>query len=514
MTALRIKQFGWLSLFCWLVISTSNWVVVSAGSQDKARTWVNSALEVMGGKARLSALKSLKIEGLGYRNHLADSEHPEGPWVPDFMQITELRDLEGRRLHRVSTIQFPGNDLGTTTLINAGGVGLTVSALNGNAFPARTAPTQDQWIVQSPERALLAAFEAPDLRAESDTVTQSVPHHVVAFTWEKMPVRIFINSYNSLPTAVEIVRDYPYDIGSGAWGDVTTRVVFSNWDLKPGGIHYPLQWDTAWNGLPWQSFTITKLSFNPVLQDDAFSIPEDARKAFAPRTIDELPLGSPDRPAREIAPHVIQIPGNWYTTLVAQSDGIVIVEAPISNGYSARVIAEAQRRYPNLPIKAAITTTNYWWHFGGIREYVSRGIPVYVLDLNKPILERVLAAPRRSHPDQLARDPKAAKFRVVSSRIVIGTGSNRLELYPVRAGAAQMMMVYFPEHKLLYTSEMAQPLGPGGSFLYPHDLSSLIEEVKQDKLIVDTVIGMHMSPTPWAKVVEAVATASAPTTSH
>ena len=73
---------------------------------------------------------------------------------------------------------------------------------------------------------------------------QSVPHHIVRFTWKGRPVRVFFNGYTSLPTAVEWTSAYPDDMFWSTRGNVTTRVYYSAWWLMPGGIHYPHQWDT------------------------------------------------------------------------------------------------------------------------------------------------------------------------------------------------------------------------------------------------------------------------------
>ena len=121
------------------------------------------------------------------------------------------------------------------------------------------------------------------------------------------------------------------------------------------------------------------------------------------------------RPAAELAPGIIQIPGNFNVTLVKQTDGIVIIEAPISSGYSDKVIAEAKKRFPDLPVKAVISTSDSWPHIGGVREYVARNIPIYALDLNQPILDRIVAAPHHTNPDALER--KVSKnFLVFTSR--------------------------------------------------------------------------------------------------
>jgi hypothetical protein len=41
-------------------------------------------------------------------------------------------------------------------------------------------------------------------------------------------------------------------------------------------------------------------------------------------------------------------------------------------------------------------------------------------------------------------------LRAVSAKTTIGSGANRLELYPIHGETSErQMMVYFPEHKLL-----------------------------------------------------------------
>src|SRR5215813_3354534 len=57
---------------------------------------------------------------------------------------------------------------------------------------------------------------------------QSVPQHVLSFTWRGSPVHIFLNAYTFLPSAVEWTRAQPYGGFWSVWGDVTTRVSLGN----------------------------------------------------------------------------------------------------------------------------------------------------------------------------------------------------------------------------------------------------------------------------------------------
>jgi hypothetical protein len=295
---------------------------------------------------------------------------------------------------------------------------------------------------------------------------------------------------------------------------VTTRTFYSAWFLKAGGIHYPLQWDVQQNGLPQASLFITKLEFNPNVPPDTFMIPEGVKTAFRNRVEhrgDPITLGSASRPIQEIVAGIVQIPGNFNTAIIRQDDGVVILEAPVSSDYSRSVIAEAHHRFPDLPIKAVISTSDSWPHIGGVREYVAQGIPVYALDLNQSILERLIAAPHRSEPDALAQHPRKPIFRIVSNKTFIGRGANRLELYPIRTESGErMIMAYFPEHHLLYASDLAQPF-KSGSWI-PQYLFELNTAVQREKLVVDRAFAMHMTPFAWSEALGQIQRAITPGT--
>jgi hypothetical protein len=480
-----------------------------SAAADRARVWLHSAVEAMGGEARLRAIKSLRIKGEGYTNLLEQSERPEGPWIVSYEEITELRDLEGhRRQQTFATRGLAASPEIITVTANGAATSYTTGA---QPVPVGSVPADDGWLALAPERVLLTALEAADLRAEGEMTLQGVAHHVAAFSWQGTVVRVFLNADTHLPTAVETVRAYPYDAFWGVWGDVRTRTYFSFWTLS-GGLHYPLQWDMERNGQPYKSLALTELKINPALPVDSFDMPDGTRKFFASRTpvtIEERPLGRPDRPAQEIAPGVMQIPGNWNVALVCQPDGVVIIEAPISSGYSAKVLAEAARRFPGLPVKAVVSTSDAWPHIGGVREYVARGVPVYALDLNRAILERLVVAPHHSLPDALARTPRKPIFRIVSQKTVIGAGENSLELYPVRTETGErMLMVYLPGRLLLYASDLVQGPGPDGSFFMPQYLSELMDAVQRNRLTVEMVFAMHAAPTSWTKITAAVGAAT------
>ena len=85
---------------------------VPATDQDaSARDLVRTAIARMGGEAALRSLETLRIETVGYRNLLEQSERPEGPWIPQIERTVELWDTRGGRWQEtingaVADVQF------------------------------------------------------------------------------------------------------------------------------------------------------------------------------------------------------------------------------------------------------------------------------------------------------------------------------------------------------------------------------------------------------------------------
>ena len=481
-----------------------------------AAALVQSSIQAMGGERILQSVTGLVLSGDAYQNHLQESAHPGNPWLVTFDHFTEYQDLAGQRMRRKSAQTADAASTTATTFwdeLVAAGIDSVSSENDGKTEVDYTATAHDDWLDLGPVRILLTAKQATDLHSLPDSRVNGIPTHVITFHWHNSPVKVDIDSYTNLPFVVEYLQTYPDSVAKNAWGDMTIRITYSNWDLERGGLHYPLQWNTALNGSPSRTVQISKVQVNPALPAELFALTSAIRDDFAHEIhdVDQTPLGEPGngdpgRPISELQQGVVQIPGEWYATIVDQGDGLVILESPISAGYSSQVIQEAGRRFPGSPIKAVISTSNYWWHIAGIRQYVSMGTPIYCLDLNQDLLAALASSPHLAQPDALAREPRPIDLRSVSGRTVIGSGRNRLEVYPVRTSTtSQMLMVYFPAYKLLYSSDMAQPLGPGGSFLHPQYLWDFqIQAVAADGLEVTTLIGMHMSPTPWAKLTATV----------
>jgi hypothetical protein len=500
--------FGLFLVLSFAAFETQAVGVEKNEKRENAAEIIKKAMAAMGGEDKLRALRSLYFEGIGHNNSVEQSERPEGPYIVAYEQIKETRDLIGSRFLRSQENRM--GQMPEWTVFNyVGTKDFLAMEMNGRFFPGQKSQMHEELfqMALAPEKILLTALEASDLRLEKDTVMQDVPHRVLRFTHRNVPVTLYLNANTFLPTMVETKSFSAYSHFWQVWGDVTTRTFYSYWTLESGGLRYPHQLDIFKNEYHVRSFTITKLKFNIEIPEDSFKVSEDVRTAYAKQplmAIDDLPLGRPDQPAHEIAPGIVNIPGRWNVAIVRQTDGIVIIEAPISSGYSAKVIEEAGRRFPGVPIKAVITTSDAFPHLGGVREYVARNVPVYALDLNLPILRRLIAAPHSISPDMLERNKRKPDFKVVMKKTVIGEGANRLEIYPIRSETGErMMMIYFPEHKLLYGSDLIQQMRDGSFFMTQY-LAELMQAVERENLSVSDVFAMHNLKIPYAEIVKAV----------
>jgi hypothetical protein len=322
-------------------------------------------------------------------------------------------------------------------------------------------------------------------------------------------MRLELSRDTYLPDAVEIVRTYPDNFRWGPFGDVTMRTDNVDWTVVPSGAYWPMQQKISFNGQPLRDVTygLAVLGAAPVAAD-SFAVADSARAQFAAASMlnfSRLRAGMRG-PASELAPGIVRIPDFWSETLVRQPDGVVLFEAHISAQYLHDVIAESKRRWPDAPIKALVMTSDPWAHLGGVREAMALGIPIYVNARSVPFLTSFAAAPHTLAPDALARElqlRRAPRFIPVSSKTVIGTGENRIELYPVGGTTGErMVMAYFPTRKLLYGADLVfaerDANGVPTNRFLETEATDLRAAVAREHLDVDTVFCVQNTPpVPW-----------------
>ena len=467
---------------------------------QSAQQCVTGALEAMGGRERLQQLTSIRLQTVGH-TLLVEQSYRQAPYITAYERGHITVDLANQRLLAETTLTWPESDPNQSDSSTALAVGLDGGVYH-TKFGDSPCSLSDldaarEALALGPARLLLTAAAAPDLHFEPAQTLRSTVHSVVSFNWRQTPIRILLNPFNHLPDAVEstrVLHDFWY-----FWGDVKQRIYFDNWRLIEG-ITFPTNRVEERNGIEWRATQALDVEFNVELDEKPFEMNAGAVKQSAASPGWNRAFGI--KQATALAPGIDLFAGSWNSTIVKQADGVFILEAPISGPYTQGVIREARKRHPGMRINAVLSTSDSWPHTGGVRQAVALGLPIYILDLNRPLLERLLAAPHTLEPDALqkSKEPRKAQWQIVATKLELGKGRNRMELYPLRGAATERQyIVYFPEHHLLYASDTLA-LNDDGTLYDPELMYEVAQAVKRENLIVDTVFSMRQGPMPWEQV--------------
>ncbi len=482
-------------LFAILFTSTLSIVAAQSTQVDSPTSVLNRVLIALGTDQKISAIKNIQLSGYGHRNLLEQSERYQGPYIPaqiTFKLSLDFEDTVGLFEQKEKMYTFQSN---TRYVMDGEKIAMK---MRGKTF----ACPQDQLIMDdlhlNPLRMVQKALYSQTLKSVSDTIVQNSVHHRVQFLWKSFPVRISINSNTDLPTMVEIQKPYS-DNYLEVWGDIKKVILYSFWDVFDNGVKYPRQKDIYFNGNLWESTLITDLKYNQPIGIDSLRIPSETKNDIANiskknRMIIQKMMDA----KKEIAPGIWLIPGFCNTTFMQQNDQITIIESPNTSLNMEMIFDQAALLFPKGTIKQIVTTSDAWLHLGGIRASVNRAT-VLALKENKEIIETLLKANHATVTDAWQTNvKKKSVIKYIDKRTGIGNGVNRMELIPYRTESGEhMMMVYFPEYKLVYASDLLQP----GNWQREYSLE-VIKTIKREKIVVENIYAMHMEPISYAELLK------------
>jgi hypothetical protein len=129
------RELRGASFAFYILISLCGSTQVTGGKSHEspryqAQTWIHAAMDALGGEDRLREVHAIEIKDIGFRNELEQSERPEGPWLPDFYQTSEIRDFVNTRMRserQSRTLNFTAWDNSnwsppTITVVSGGAV--------------------------------------------------------------------------------------------------------------------------------------------------------------------------------------------------------------------------------------------------------------------------------------------------------------------------------------------------------------------------------------------------------
>ncbi len=300
----------------------------------------------------------------------------------------------------------------------------------------------------APERVLLLARRAGDLRALADTTIAGLAHARMSATIEGFPATLFLRRGDGLPALARYRAGQPNDFGLVPWGEMEVEVWYSGWARTAAGVVLPRQLDIRRVGRPYKRITVLSAAFDSVAAPDSFAVSDSLRTAFfatANRPMHDLPLDSAriidDRFATFGAfgtpPGAVKLGRRW---LLLESG-----QAPLT---VERAAAWLERTDPGAGIAGAYVTAPMAAN-GGAAWLAARKIPIHAGPGAMPFLTRIL----RNH-----RQPAAAAVVVTRAQWRRVDGDS-LWVEPIDLpDAAGALLVYVPSLRWVYSAMAVAPL--------------------------------------------------------
>jgi hypothetical protein len=443
-------------------------------------------------------IKFIRMHHLGHTQWIEQSENPDGPFAVSYDEVDEIRSVDEIKLYQQITSENFQSEASPYKLVINNNSGLMNYGDRSFAMPYPTLQQQTLWHLYDPIH-LLKIVSANNYVKIANTVLEGVDHYQLSFIESGLLYELFINKNTFLISEARIDTYLPYEFFFSLWGKFKTKIQYTLYSLNKGNLVYPLQWDVYRAGHLWKKITVKKIEFLQSIPDSVFTIPQEFVKVNAPKQkIADASL-QVDK-VINVADGIFVIPGNWNTGWVEQEDGILVIEAPISSGYSVQLINEIKKRYPNKKIKGVVVSSDAWPHLAGVREYFASQIPVYTHSLNKEILNRIVAADYSIEPDHFEKSRPKPVYNFIDQPLEINDKKNPIKIFPVNGeGGERMVAIYFPNQKVLYASDLIQRLR-SGEFFFIEYLMEVRNLVRKYNLQVNTIYAMHTKPISWQEV--------------
>ena len=279
-------------------------------------------------------------------------------------------------------------------------------------------------------------------------------------------------------------------------GDVAVAVRYS--DYKDfAGVKFPTKIRQTIGSYPALDLTVSDVQPNVAVD---ISVPDPIRQTPAPY----------NRVTTQMAAD-----GVWYITggthhsvLIEMKDHVILVESPLNDDRAVAVLGEVKSLVPSKPIKYVIATHHHFDHAGGLRAIAAEGIPVITHDVNKPFLEKALAAPATVLPDRLAKSGKKGTVEGMRDKRVLTDGARTVEILniPGNNHHAGIVMVYLPKEKLLVEADVYNPPAANAppSPTVNSNWVNLSDNIKRLNLTVDQILPLHGRIVPLAELHKAI----------
>lgn len=409
-----------------------------------AVTILDEAIARQGGDSALRAIRTARLDVMTQwqRFHFGTHPYADGP---SYERHQDLRDYASAAWRNSRTfipsgaaVDIVRDTVAGRTLVVPGGA-TQAMALNSAYVQERR-----ELFAFAPERTLLLARAAHDLRRIADTIIDGARHRRVSATVDGFPATWAIRERDGLLAMVRFSADEDADFGLAPYGVQEVEMWFSAWRRLPPGVMYPMQRDVRRVGRPYKRMTAISAVLNAPAPPDSFAIADSIVAQYL--ATQRGPMWDASLDATQVTENAfVAFPPFIGTSAAIRVGGSwVLVETGQSRGAAAKSAAWLERT-TGTKVGAGIVTMPSTSN-GGAAWFAEQRLPLYAAPGAVPMLRAMLGATR------------AARASAVEASRWVRVGNDslwleRLELPDLNGALA----VYSPTHRWLYFAILGTP---------------------------------------------------------
>ncbi len=475
-----------------------------ARAQGAAQQIVTDAVNALGGRERVLAVKTLMFEGGGH-DFQVDQEFAYDELGSQFL-VYQLRDYKrsydlanGRgRFEQVREAQstiFNGERPQRTVQSLDGDIAFNVGG-DGNATRAFQGVAGRRVEYLRHPLTLMRAALAPN--ATLSNVRTQGTERLVDLKLDAILLTVAFDANTKLPSRVVQL------VNSDSLGDRPNEMRWSDYRAV-SGVQLPTLF--TWKVGRWTVGQVRVV--RQTVDGDVGNLAAPATVVSAPRT---APPPPPESAVREIGKGIWEHTGTTHKSFIVEfSDRLVLVDAPNVERTLA-VMAKAKELRPNKPVTTLIVGHNHGDHTGGIRTAVAMGVNEIVTHRsNLTLLDEIFKNPHTLNPDLYSKTPNAKppKITAIDDQGVLKDGMNTINLYHLldSSHSRTQLMIYYASARILTLADVYMPndprvMIPGEPLGHAPWLRNVVANIQHRKIQVDAMAPVHGDVTTFSQFME------------
>ena len=486
--------------------------IFSLDSQRKARQVLESSIEAFGGIEAVKNARNFSLKISGISSNLFQDEIPKTEGFEAWkLERTVIYQADKKRLYhdrQVSDVNSPYIWQARQVIRDGEGFDIIV---------------RENWMMKMRDVSL----------ANYTEILQLLPQNIIADAWERSGFLRFLGE-----TAVEgkkqnvifarlstgqmlnlffdantnLLTKFDSFSTSNVQGDTVNEVYFKGYQSSQGTM-IPSSRIAFQNKIPRYENYYSQVKLNPQVDDSLFELsPNLIKLDIAETKANVIKMADGVYLIRSLA-------GGFNLMFVEFKDFIMAiepVEENVVNGISAESVALIKKTIPSKPIRYVVPTHHHGDHSAGMRAFMAEGAIVITTKGNVDYVDRIAKAKFTFAPDAYAKNPIPYQVKIVEkNKMIINDETQTVEIHQFAplTHVKEMLMIYLPKQKILYQSDMFNPIDINAKAIpeddpwhgiNPANTVDLFDTINKLGLKVEKIAGSHGRVATMQELVEAV----------